>query len=338
MQVKIVEEVGKDKSNKKDKNKYIFLQQFVNKKIKNVREINVKKNDIIFLDKDNNVKSYHTYNDLIKYYNNIPNNANKALLINKFSYFFSLHDEYSMNKCEIEILSKITKDYKLLFEKLELIYDRIELEGVINDKLIVGLGNHSVHETSITLHGTYGIPYIPSSAIKGVLRNYLIKEYYNVIFTDNNGNHKDDSCESQLLTTIFGGKNKDGKNVKGKVIFMDIFPTSFCIKKDIITPHHSNYYRENENDVLPLDTDEPKPIEFLILQNNDDKECKFNFNLLVDKSISRLKIGDIEENEKLNVYKDYYLYDFIEKNIKDAIELNGLGAKTSVGYGYFNIK
>ncbi|WP_458788346.1 hypothetical protein, partial [Vallitalea sediminicola] len=82
---------------------------------------------------------------------------------NKFSYFFSLHDEYSMNKCEIEILSKITKDYKLLFEKLELIYDRIELEGVINDKLIVGLGNHSVHETSITLHGTRNIWYSISS-------------------------------------------------------------------------------------------------------------------------------------------------------------------------------
>src|SRR6185369_614959 len=35
-------------------------------------------------------------------------------------------------------------------------------------RLIVGLGVESVLETSITLHRTYGVPYLPGSALKGL--------------------------------------------------------------------------------------------------------------------------------------------------------------------------
>ena len=42
-------------------------------------------------------------------------------------------------------------------------------------RLVVGLGNESVYEISITLHHIYGFPYIPGSAVKGVVRSYFIK-------------------------------------------------------------------------------------------------------------------------------------------------------------------
>ena len=41
-------------------------------------------------------------------------------------------------------------------------------------RMALGLGNESVYETSITLHHIYGIPYIPASAIKGVVRSWII--------------------------------------------------------------------------------------------------------------------------------------------------------------------
>ena len=44
-------------------------------------------------------------------------------------------------------------------------------EGTIDWRLIVGLGNESVYDTSMTLHHVYGIPYIPASAVKGVVRS-----------------------------------------------------------------------------------------------------------------------------------------------------------------------
>lgn len=49
---------------------------------------------------------------------------------------------------------------------------------VTNWRMVMGLGGGSVYETSITLHHIYGIPYIPASSIKGVVRSYIINEYF----------------------------------------------------------------------------------------------------------------------------------------------------------------
>ncbi len=40
-------------------------------------------------------------------------------------------------------------------------------------RLIIGLGDESVYETSIRLHRNYGVPYIPGSALKGVTKHYI---------------------------------------------------------------------------------------------------------------------------------------------------------------------
>src|SRR5205085_10984928 len=45
-------------------------------------------------------------------------------------------------------------------------------EAEVKGRMIVGLGSESVLETSITLHHTYGVPYIPGSALKGLAANY----------------------------------------------------------------------------------------------------------------------------------------------------------------------
>src|SRR6266478_3484885 len=44
--------------------------------------------------------------------------------------------------------------------------------AVVKGRMIVGLGSESVLETSISLHRTYGVPYIPGSALKGSAANY----------------------------------------------------------------------------------------------------------------------------------------------------------------------
>src|SRR6266700_183014 len=46
-------------------------------------------------------------------------------------------------------------------------------EAKVKGRMIVGLGSESVVETSITLHHTYGIPYIPGSALKGLAASYV---------------------------------------------------------------------------------------------------------------------------------------------------------------------
>src|SRR6266566_8315957 len=61
-------------------------------------------------------------------------------------------------------------------------------------RMIVGLGHESVLETSICLHRTYGVPYIPGSALKGLAASYARQrlnadwqeggKYYKVVFGD----------------------------------------------------------------------------------------------------------------------------------------------------------
>jgi CRISPR-associated protein Cmr6 len=142
-----------------------------------------------------------------------------------------------------------------------------------------------------------------------------------------------------LFIKIFGGKNDKGKNVQGKVIFMDSFSHNYSIKRDIITPHHKNYYNnkgEKEN-ILPLDSDEPTPIQFLVMKKSGDTKLKFEIKLAIDKSIFN---NIIQENESINntileKYKNKTIYKFVVENLIEALNFHGIGAKTSVGYGYF---
>jgi len=45
-------------------------------------------------------------------------------------------------------------------------------QGEVQGRLAINLGSESVLETSIALHHSYGVPYIPGSAIKGVSAFY----------------------------------------------------------------------------------------------------------------------------------------------------------------------
>src|SRR2546425_492888 len=75
-------------------------------------------------------------------------------------------------------------------------YDAQTHEAKVKGRMIVGLGSESVLETSITLHHTYGVPYIPGSALKGLAASYADKRLgdpwkkgnpaYKAVFGDTN--------------------------------------------------------------------------------------------------------------------------------------------------------
>ena len=46
-------------------------------------------------------------------------------------------------------------------------------------RMVVGLGGNHVQETNMMLDHVYGIPYLPGSAFKGVVRSWVIQEYFN---------------------------------------------------------------------------------------------------------------------------------------------------------------
>ncbi len=150
-------------------------------------------------------------------------------------------------------------------------------------RLIIG-SEQSIYETSIRLHHIYGIPYIPASAIKGVVRSYIEQKE-----------------KLDTFIEMFGDENQEGK-----IVFFDAFPvTKPKIEVDIMNPHYGHYYNEGK---APTDTNNPIPINFLTVADT-------SFGFIIG---SKEKIDE----------------DFTSL-FKKAMINHGIGAKTAVGYGYF---
>ncbi|WP_027003415.1 type III-B CRISPR module RAMP protein Cmr6 [Hugenholtzia roseola] len=206
-------------------------------------------------------------------------------------------------------------------------------------RLALGIGGASVYETSITLHHIYGIPYIPASAVKGIVRSFIIQEKFD--------DKEEDAIQSQEFCDIFGCskdheiiKNKKKKKYpsyykadrEGKITFFDAFPIDkINISLDIMNVHYKDYYDsqdKNEDGTYkkgsvkpPADWSNPTIINFLTVQ-------KTNFQFLVGaKRESDLYGTDANTPLKID-----------NKNIVEwlsaALTQKGIGAKTAVGYGY----
>ncbi len=248
------------------------------------------------------------------------NIGNFSLLFNKCSLFdndkFIFYQKGDKKKRQFEIktdfskidIASINKRHKSVIRKsgLKIIEPTIRLFP--DWRLIVGLGNESVYETSMTLHHIYGIPYIPGQAVKGIVRNWIISE------VDKFKNSEEEALKDEGFRKIFGKQEN-----QGKVIFFDAFPTGeIHLKTDIMNPHYGNYYSEGKP---PADYHNPNPIFFLTVENTP-----FEFIIgIKEKDNQKIKLDDFE-GEVLNVASEW---------LKKALQEHGIGAKTAVGYGYF---
>jgi CRISPR-associated protein Cmr6 len=176
------------------------------------------------------------------------------------------------------------------------------LDFVPDWRVVVGLGEASIYETNITLHHIYGIPYIPASAIKGILHHYAKEQL---------------GERDTLVQDIFGAGDQATNNKlpqKGKIVIFDAFPIHAPrIECDVMTPHYSDYYMSEE--VWPADWLTPIPIPFLTV----GKGTPFRFNIGIKGN----------QTEKLiSIIKSWLI---------DALSTKGIGAKTAVGYGFLNL-
>lgn len=171
-------------------------------------------------------------------------------------------------------------------------------------RMVVGLGDESVLETSITLHHTYGVPYIPGSALKGLA----------AIFADQ---HAGNAWKkgSPAHAAVFGTSD-----AAGYITFFDalLVPRSGAgsqrkpLHADIITVHHEEYY-QGKGGAPPADWDDPNPIPFLSATG------KYLIALAAPK--------DCEE---------WIASAF--KILAEALRYEGVGAKTSSGYGRMKLE
>jgi CRISPR-associated protein Cmr6 len=139
-----------------------------------------------------------------------------------------------------------------------------EIELSIDWRLVQGLGGASVYETSMSLHHIYGVPFISSSSLKGVMRSHIISNVYlSKVNTAKEMNRGAEAEKLALQNPIFSKWFGD-VGQKGALIFFDAFPLEEPhLEVDIMNPHYGPYYSDPKAQTPPADYHNPIPIPFL---------------------------------------------------------------------------
>ncbi|MBK8265594.1 MAG: type III-B CRISPR module RAMP protein Cmr6 [Nannocystis sp.] len=212
--------------------------------------------------------------------------------------------------------------------------DRGTIRRVIELKTLSRLLLHpstatSVIDGSLLLHHTYGVPYIPGSALKGICRararrqGLLLPQRYEGLIQGAD-EPRGRNQEPRWVTELFGYV-EDGKEggLAGLVDFWDALwippkadakRTKAPLARDIVNPHHSTYYTAKGNErPAPRPTEDPIPTHFLSVPPDTQ------FLLALEGPA----IPGIDN-----------LLDFIlDEFLLPALEFDGIGAKTAAGYG-----
>ncbi|HEY6786380.1 MAG TPA: type III-B CRISPR module RAMP protein Cmr6 [Trebonia sp.] len=172
-------------------------------------------------------------------------------------------------------------------------------------RLVVGLGNKAnPHEIGLALHGTYGWPVIPGSALKGLAAAWA--------------SSPESGADPGDVRRVFGGPRPGERITKampaarGTVRFLDAIPDGepASVVIDVMTPHVKPYYDRlaaGADFLPPAEYHNPVPLAFLTVRGG----------FAVD------------------------LYGSSDKDVEHAAEWLiaagdelGAGAKTAAGYGY----
>ncbi|MBW2146271.1 MAG: type III-B CRISPR module RAMP protein Cmr6 [Deltaproteobacteria bacterium] len=207
------------------------------------------------------------------------------------------------------------------FEKLG--YKYIKREVPLKTPLVIGLGNEHPTEKGFRFDWSLGIPVIPASSIKGVVRLAFLVNQLNKFDSLEQArcfwnNVKKRKLQGDALCLF--GLADEKEAWRGKVIFLDAYPATLPkLKPEIMNCHYPDYLTKGQRG--PTEDQSPNPQKFWAVDtiNREDKPLKFVFRLLLHKDLT----GRQECRDSL------------EEALKAALEEHGLGAKTAIGHGRF---
>jgi CRISPR-associated protein Cmr6 len=181
---------------------------------------------------------------------------------------------------------------------------------------MTGTGMEHPLENGFAFLSPYGLPYLPGSGVKGVLRRTA--EYLsNLEFND-----ADCSWNNAAIDVLFGpGTNADENARRGALVFWDIYiqPKDYKLGMDILTPHYGDYYK---GDTTPHDSGQPVPVPFLVIP----QEAKFQFYVQCNAEF-------IQDEQLKNNWRT-----LVKTLLEHSFEWLGFGAKTASGYGQLKVE
>jgi len=250
------------------------------------------------------------------------------------------------------LLQKIHKRQKEIADSKE------DIKLTTQTRLVVGLGSGSVLETSIKLHHIYGVPYIPASAIKGVLRAYRIWKlaewdgYKFVILEEFIENHKDKGFEklkSSLIEKLNSGKfDKKLKNID-ETLKDDDFKK---MKTDLIEYIKNLDKKEEIKKIVETFGNQQQKGKLIILDAYPTNFEGFDIDIMnphfpdyYDKdeppadwqNPNPITFLTIPAGTKFKFFfKNVDIYDGnLKEDLQKAFKNIGIGGKTALGYGLF---
>jgi CRISPR-associated protein Cmr6 len=202
---------------------------------------------------------------------------------------------------------RVPADYVRFFERwkaaLRTLPDTSFARAQVVGRLIVGLGAEAVLEASVTLHRTYGVPYLPGSALKGLTAAAAHRKVEHPDWRKPGPDRK--IGESHRV--LFGDQESSGY-----VIFHDALwipdGTRLPLDPDVLTVHHPDYY--GGESAPPADWDSPTPVPFVSAHGS------YLLALTGPPAWTEAAFHILQE----------------------ALAKDGLGAKTAAGYGRFKVE
>jgi len=201
---------------------------------------------------------------------------------------------------------------------------RLSIEAQSTAPFATGLGLAHPLENGFAFLNPYGLPYLPGSSIKGVLRRAAEELAGELIEHDRKG------WTPEAITALFGLESEDHQkeHLRGALIFWDALPkpANNCMGMEVMTPHYGDYYQAKRTDtyrdgVTPHDAGQPNPIVFLVVPAGS----KFSFHVTCDAT--RLTANQRDTWQAL-----------VRAAFEHAFDWLGFGAKTAVGYGAMQIQ
>jgi len=192
-------------------------------------------------------------------------------------------------------------------------------DGLSVAPFTTGLGNEHPLENGFAFLWPYGLPYLPGSGVKGVLRQAARGLATDVAIEGvAKWDVQTDWCAS-AIDVLFGGQDSNDAQ-RGALIFWDVMPqiTGNHLLREVMTGHQSHYYMGNES---PHESGMPSPVYFLTVPPSS----RFAFHVACDLPFLRRVAPHLAENDRWK--------QLLHQAFAHAFDWIGFGGKTAVGYG-----
>lgn len=217
------------------------------------------------------------------------------------------------------------------------------VEGLATAPFATGLGIEHPLENGFAFLDPYGLPVLPGSGIKGVLRQAARELARGEWGDDTRGwddairypfKLDDETTELSMLDALFGLETDDGArmHVRGALTFWDVVPqiAGDRLHVEIMTPHQAHYYQQGQDaktggSVTPHDSGQPNPIPFLTVPPGS----RFSFHVVCDTAHLQRLAPELAQGNRWQ--------DLLSAAFEHAFDWLGFGAKTAVGYGAMTI-